>query len=139
MGTEAPTPLRLWAMTAALSVIAALLGYLGFAGYLAGQPDFTGAGVADRLYYTLQLFLLDPTPLNGPPYGVLLSIAMYLAPFTTVLAVLQAISLAFRDRIAASALRRKKDHSIVVGAGPEAFVLARRLAATGTVVLVGSD
>lgn len=139
MGAEVPTPLRLWTLTAALSVIAALLGYLGFVSYLAGQSDFAGAGVADRLYYTLQLFLLDPTPLNGPPYGALLSIAMYLAPFTTVLAVLQAISLAFRDRIAAWALRRKKGHSMVVGAGAEAFVLARRLAASGMVVLVGSD
>jgi len=31
--------------------------------------------------------MLSPTPLGGPPYGPMLSIAMYLAPLTTGLAV----------------------------------------------------
>jgi Trk K+ transport system NAD-binding subunit len=68
----------------------------------------------------------------------MLSIAMYLAPVTTVLAVLQVISAVFRARLAAWALARKRDHSVVVGAGSPAFVLARRLAATRPTVLVGS-
>ena len=37
-----------------------------------------------------------------------------------------------------AALLRKRGHSVVVGAGPAAFVLARRLAATRPTVLVGS-
>jgi hypothetical protein len=68
----------------------------------------------------------------------MLSIAMYLAPLTTVLAVLQAVSAVFRARFAAWVLLRKRGHSVVVGAGPAAFVLARRLAATRPTVLVGS-
>jgi len=136
--TEVATPLRLWFLTAGLSAIAAVLGFLGFGDYLARRPEFAGAGPLDRLYYTLQLFLLDPTPLDGPPYGPVLSIAMYLAPLTTVLAVLQAVSAVFRAQFAAWALRRVRGHSVVVGAGPPAFVLALRLAETRPTVLVGS-
>src|SRR5689334_19771345 len=125
-------------VTAGLSVIAALLGYVSLTYYLNERPEYAGAEPFDRVYYTLQLFMLSPTPLGGPPYGAMLSIAMYLAPLTTVLAVLQAISAVFRARFAAWVLLRKRGHSIVVGAGPAAFVLARRLAATRPTVLVGS-
>jgi hypothetical protein len=125
-------------VTAGLSVVAALLGYVGFAHYLEQRPDFADTQPFDRVYYTLQLFVLDPTPLAGPPYGAMLSTAMYLAPLTTVLALLQAVSAVFRARFAAWVLLRKRGHSMVVGAGPAAFVLARRLAATRPTVLVGS-
>ena len=137
MDTDARPPLRLWMGTAALGLIAAVLGYLGYGFYLDGQPDFEDAGIADRIYYTLQLFLLDPTPLDAPPYGPLLSTAMYLAPLATVLAVLQAVSLAFREQIASWRLRRRRGHAVVVGAGPEAFALARQLG--GASVLIGSN
>ena len=138
VNTDAATPLRLWMATAGLSVIAALLGYVGLTYYLNERPEYAGAEPFDRLYYTLQLFILSPTPLGPPPYGPMLSIAMYLAPLTTVLAVLQAVSAVFRVRFAAWVLLRKRGHSVVVGAGPAAFVLARRLAETRPTVLVGS-
>lgn len=54
---------------------------------------------------------------------------------TTVLAVLQAVWAVFRARFAAWVLLRKRGHSVVVGAGPAALVLARRLAATRPKVL----
>jgi hypothetical protein len=136
--TPAKTPVRLWMVTAALSVIAALLGYVGFADYLDQRPQFAGAQPFDRIYYTLQLFVLSPTALSGPPYGPMLSIAMYLAPLTTFLAVLQAVLAVFRAQFAAWVLLRKRGHSIVIGAGSPAFVLASRLAATRPTVLVGS-
>jgi hypothetical protein len=125
-------------VTAALAVIAALLGYVGFIYYLDQRPQFADAHPFDLIYYTLQLFVLSPTALGGPPYGPLLSIAVYLAPLTTVLAVLQAVSAVFRARFAAWLLLRKREHSVVVGAGSPAFVLATRLAATRPTVLVGS-
>jgi hypothetical protein len=124
--------------TAGLSVTAALLGYVGLGQYIKGRPEFAGATLFDQVYYTLQLFVLDPTPLDGPPYGPLLSIAMYLAPLTTFLALLQAVSAVFRARFAAWVLLRKRGHAVVAGAGPAAFVLATRLAATRPTVLVGS-
>jgi Trk K+ transport system NAD-binding subunit len=136
--TPAERPIRLWMVTAGLCAVAAVLGYVGFADYLKGQPEFAGAGVFDRVYYTGQLFLLSSTPLNDPPYGPMLSIAMYLAPLATVLAVLEAISAVFRARLAAWMLLRERGHSVVVGSGLAAFVLARRLAETRPTVLVGS-
>jgi hypothetical protein len=138
VNTPAETPVRLWMVTAGLSVIAAVLGYVGFAYYLNVRPQFADAGPFDQIYYTLQLFVLSPTALTGPPYGPMLTIAMYLAPLTTVLAVLQAVSAVFRARFAAWVLLRKREHSVVVGAGSPAFVLATRLAATRPTVLVGS-
>jgi hypothetical protein len=109
VNTDAATPLRLWMVTAGLSVIAALLGYVGLTYCLNERPENAGAEPFDRVYYTLQLFILSPTPLGGPPYGPMLSIAMYLAPLTTVLAVLQAVSAVFRARFAAWVLLRKRD------------------------------
>lgn len=138
MNTPAEMRLRLWMVTAGLSVTAAVLGYAGFAQYLGARSQFADGGPFDRIYYTLQLFVLSPTALGAPPYGPMLSIAMYLAPLTTVLAVLQVISAVFRARLAAWALARKREHAVVVGAGAPAFVLARRLAATRPTVLMGS-
>jgi hypothetical protein len=138
VNSPAETPVRLWMVTAGLSVIAFVLGYAGFTRYLGQQPDFAGATAVDHVYYTLQLFVLDSTPLDGPPYGPMLSVAMYLAPLTTGLALLQAVSAVFRARFAAWVLLRKRGHSVVVGGGTAAFVLARRLAATRPTVLVGS-
>jgi hypothetical protein len=60
-------------VTAGLSVIAALLGYVGLTYYLNERPEYAGAEPFDRVYYTLQLFILSPTPLGGPPYGPMLS------------------------------------------------------------------
>jgi hypothetical protein len=125
-------------VTAGLSVMAFVLGYVGFGVYLDKQPEFADATASDQVYYTLQLFLLSPTPLNGPPYGAMLTIAMYLAPLATVLAVLEAVSAVFRARFAAWMLLRERGHSVVVGSGAAAFVLARRLAETRPTVLVGS-
>ena len=140
MSTGTPESLRSGLITGALSLIVGTIGYLGLSSYLDKQPEFADAGFWPRLYYTIQLFVLDSTPLSGPPYGVLLTIAMFVAPLVTVLAVLQAVSAAFRAWWAAWLLTRAHGHSVVVGSGLAAFVLAQRLAAAEKekVVLVGS-
>lgn len=139
METDARPPMILWILTALLSLLAGVLGYLGYGEYLPTQQGFEQVSPTDQVYYTLQLFLLDPTPLGSPPYGHTLTAAMYLAPLATVLAVLQAVSLVFREQIAAWRLRHRRGHAVVVGSGAEAFVLARQLARTGRTVLVGSE
>jgi hypothetical protein len=60
VNTDAAPPLRLWMVTAGLSVIAALLGYVGLTYYLNERPEYAGAEPFDRVYYTLQLFILSP-------------------------------------------------------------------------------
>ena len=49
MNTDAATPLRLWMVTAGLSVIAALLGYVGLTYYLNERPEYAGAEPFDRV------------------------------------------------------------------------------------------
>ena len=56
-----------------------------------------------------------------------------------MLAVLQSVSAVFRARFIAWTLRHRTGHTVVVGAGPEAYALARRQAETATTVLIGSD
>ena len=153
MSTGTPGTLRLWAATAAVSVAALVLGLVGYHGYVgspaAAGPAFAASGPFDLLYYTLQLFVLGASPFGGPPYGVPLSLAMYLAPLATVLAVVATVSAAFRERLAAWRVSRRTGHDVVVGRTPEAFALAQRLAASTrnagtrdgkrTVVLLGTD
>lgn len=128
MGAEGRESAALWAVTLVLAVVAAVLGYAGLDTYLPGTEDYAGAGVAERLYFTAQMFVLSSTAVGKPPYGAALTAALFLAPFTTVLAVLQAMSAVFRARFVAWRLRRSRGHTLVIGAGPAAFVLAQRLA-----------
>ena len=146
MSAEGPGSARLWLVTLALAVTAVVLGLTGLAGYLP-DTEYAAAGFWDRLYYTAQMFVMGPTPVEGPPYNVPLRLALFLAPFTTVLAVLQTISTVFRSQLLAWRLRHARGHAVVVGSGPEAFVLAQKLADEPTgrgwwrraTVLVGSD
>jgi hypothetical protein len=118
----------LWTVTLTLAVVAAVLGYVGLQLYLQPPLDYADAGPFERAYYTAQMFVLSSSAVTDPPYNPPLLVALFLAPFTTVLAVLQAVSAVFRARYHAWRLRRARGHTIVVGAGPAAFVLAQRLA-----------
>ena len=121
---------RWWAIgTGVLAVIATVTGWIGYGSYLKGQPGFGSANFFDRLFYTFQLFVLGPAPFGGPPYGWWLSIASFLAPLTTVVAVVQTVSSAFRSSWEAWTLRRAHGHDVVVGRTPEAFALAQVLGA----------
>lgn len=133
-----PGSARLWGLTLGLAVTAALLGYFGLDDYLAGQ-GLGAAGFWERAYYTAQMFVLGSVPVENPPFNANLRAALLLAPLTTVLAVLQAVSTVFRAQYVAWRLRHTRGHAVVVGSGPAAFVLAQRLAGTGPTVLVGSD
>ena len=133
MSTERPASLRLWAATAVVSAIALLLGVPGYAWYLGptgtgAHSEFANARFFDLLYYTFQLFVFGPSPFGGAPYGWALSTATYLAPFATVLAVVAAVSSTFRERLLAWRVSRWTGHTVVVGATPEAVLLAQRLA-----------
>jgi len=133
----------LWTVTLTLAVVAAVLGYVGLQLYLQPPLDYADAGPFERAYYTAQMFVLSSSAVTDPPYNPPLLVALFLAPFTTVLAVLQAVSAVFRARYHAWRLRRARGHTIVVGAGPAAFVLAQRLAERRSrwkpIVLVGTD
>jgi len=140
VSAEGRVSARLWFVTLALFVIAAVCGYFGLRWYLANDADYAGARPWDLLYYTAQMFVLSSSPVAKLPYNPLLSVALFLAPLTTVLAVLQTVAAVFRERIIARRLRRSRGHCVVVGTGAAPFVLAQRLAGKRQpTVLVGSD
>jgi RyR domain/TrkA-N domain len=126
---------RWWAIaTGVLAVVATVVGWVGFARYLGpsgtgSASEFAPARFFDLLFYSFQLFVLGPSPFGGPPYGWWLSIASFLAPLTTVMAVVQAVSAASRSSWEAWKLRHAYGHDVVVGRTPEAFALAQKLAA----------
>jgi voltage-gated potassium channel Kch len=115
--------------------LAYILGYLG---YRAVHDN--AYSPSDALYWSLALFVLHlgPTP-GGVPLA--LNIARFLAAAVAAYAVVATVALVLRDRwegwlIAGFA----RDHTIVMGSGPEACVLIEALrAAKERVVAIASD
>lgn len=130
----------LWTVTLLLAAAAFTLGYVGFEDYLHGQDAFRAATPFDKIYYTVQLFVIDPAPFTTiGPYPFTLEFARFLAPVTTILAVVQALAFLVGDWLRGVIFRRSPGHTVVVGDGPAAGVLAQRLVREKqVVVLIGS-
>src|SRR5580692_9484926 len=136
-------PLARFAGALVVVLLPLVLGYIGLHQYLS-QPAAAAAyghGWADTAFYDLQLPVLAAAPVEGAgPYPVPLGIARLLAPAVAGLATLGTLRLLLaeqRRRWSAATARR---HAVVVGDGPVAIELARRLRAEmRTVVLVGSS
>ncbi|HEX2299608.1 MAG TPA: NAD-binding protein [Pseudonocardiaceae bacterium] len=141
MGTRSTAAtLRLWLFVAAAAVLAAVLGAVGFAGYLPTQPEFAAATPADIAYYTAQLFVLDPTPFDAPHrYPLSLEIARFLAPATTIFALVETVRVLLWDRVRRWSAAHAKGHIVVTGDDPVALMLAKRFAAEGERVVLVSD
>ena len=95
-----------------------VLGYLGFAELLPAHPDVDQRPI-DLVYYSLQLFVLGPNPLQvvHPPYPMILEIARFSAPAATVYALIEATRMLFSvelSRWKARTSRGKSDRSHVV-------------------------
>lgn len=143
MGARSAATTLQWGLIVAAALVAAVFGFAGFLQYVQDLPDsseFAGATRADIAYYTAQLFVLDPAPLGEPgPYPVLLQIARFLAPATTIVAVVRTVLVLVRDRARQWAAARAKGHVIVAGNDPVALMLARRFAADRQRVVLMSD
>ncbi|MGH3992371.1 MAG: NAD-binding protein, partial [Pseudonocardiaceae bacterium] len=138
-GAESAVVLRVGFGLVALAAI--VLGLVGFASYQPPPNDPNPVGsTADAIYYTLQLFVLDPAPLDtGGPYPVTLEIARFLAPAATLFALAEALRVLLREQLWRWLARSQRDHAVVCGEGPAAALLVRRLAARGAVVLVNGQ
>ncbi|MEM9656375.1 MAG: NAD-binding protein, partial [Actinomycetota bacterium] len=103
--------------------------------YIDGLPSsstYASATPMDVLYYSLQLFVLAAEPLDSTgTYPVPLEVARLLAPFTTILALVEGLVALLRDRVVAFRISSLSGHTIVTGATPEARLLASRLAKCG--------
>ncbi|MBG0817570.1 RyR domain-containing protein [Planomonospora sp. ID82291] len=108
-----------------------VLGYLGMRAHLSSHTEFTRSPW-DLLYYTLQLFVLDPTPIDGtsaiPP---MLQFARFAAPVVTIYALVETTRLLLSAEIQRIRARRSRRHAVVCGDGPAAHALTARLHGAG--------
>ncbi|MTD55225.1 RyR domain-containing protein [Amycolatopsis pithecellobii] len=123
---------------AVLVVVALVLGYLGLAEYLAGNPQYAHRPI-DLVYYDLQLFVINSAPVsNGGPYPWPLEVSRFLTPAVTAYAVIEAARLLFATELARLRARRRARHIIVCGDSDAAKTLAGNLRAHHKVVHIDS-
>ena len=120
-----------WRGSAFLVVyLAAIVGMAMGAG--ASERDIVGAGLAEKAYYALGLFVLGGldigTPVGGPTAARgLLWIAYFLAPIITASAIVEAV-VRLVDPMTLR-VRRFSDHVILGGAGRLTLLYVRKLRA----------
>ena len=110
-----------------------ILGYVGFAQYLAGLGQTRSPG--DLLYRTIQLFVLESGAVEGPP-GWELELARFLAPAVAAYTAVQALALLFYERFQLLRLRFARGHVVICGLGYKGLVLARGFRERGDRVVV---
>jgi hypothetical protein len=127
-------PALRWTALALLTVVALVLGYVGFERLPAGdQWSFW-----DSLHRSVQLFVLESGGVE-PPVPWQLEIARFLAPAVTVAAAALALIALFREQARLLRVRLAyRGHAVVAGLGAKGTALARRLDEEG-VPLVGVD
>ncbi|GIM90315.1 RyR domain-containing protein [Paractinoplanes toevensis] len=109
---------------ALVAVGAVVCGMIGFHDYLHGKPLY-GSGPLDLLYYSLQLFVLDASPLqNAVGLPLLLQIARFAAPIVTVYLIILATQALILGSLQQARINVMRGHSILCGP----HELTRRLA-----------
>jgi voltage-gated potassium channel Kch len=105
-----------------VAVVAFVLGLIGFAQLLQEdspylQPDAVYAsGPLDLVYYSLQLFVLDPAPLQAATdLPLALEIARFAAPAVTIYLVFLAVQALLAQRVLQARIRLTRGHSILCG------------------------
>ena len=130
------TRIRLFFML--LGLASMVLGYIGLELLLHAQgPHARAAYSSNLLYYDVQLFLVQSSPLSqvgAVPWQ--LQIARFSAPTAALYAFFEFSAAVFAGGIRQSRLRWMRGHAIVCGSNRTATVLARRLRAGGTRVVV---
>ena len=125
-----------------LGLVSVVLGYIGLSRYLG--PEILGGSrpvgddsAGNLVYYDIELFLLQSTPLaNGGPVPWQLEIARFSAPGVALYTLTELGAALFATRIHRFRLRRARGHTVVCGSTRTAKVLAARLRAGGSRVIV---
>ena len=127
-----------WPLAGALTALAVVLGYVGFARYydLLGQHG----SPLDYLYLSLQLFPLQSGAV-APPIPRALEVARFLAPALTVFMAVAALLAVFSENIEGLRLRRfLSGHVVICGLGARGLELTEQFLRRGdTVVVVECD
>ena len=122
-----------WLFLLVLAVSSWVLGYLGFQAYFA--RTHTSKSFWDISYLTLQLFSVESGAVAGP-VPRLLGIARFTAPLVTLLAVLKALAIVFREQQQAVRLMLARNHAIVCGLNRRSLDLVRDFRRLGWRVVV---
>jgi hypothetical protein len=123
----------------AVGLVSVILGYAGLDRYLhsPGPPQSYSHSSNDLVYFDLELFLLQCTPLAlGGPYPWQLSVARFSAPSVALYAVAEIVVALSARRVHRAWLRRSRGHAVVFGTTRIASVVVERLRARGVRVLV---
>lgn len=125
-----------------LGVASLILGYVGLHRYidvqtLLRQRPPHDDSPSNLVYYDAELFLLQSTPLqSGGPVPWPLQISRFSAPSVALYTIAELGAALFATRIRRAMLRRARGHTVVCGSTRAAKVLAARLRAAGSRVLV---
>lgn len=119
-----------------LPIGAAAFALVAFVLAVVGLAIDAGAPTVDVFYRAMQLFALESSVTPGNPVH---EVARFLAPLSTVTAVLVGLRALLGDELRRRRIARTTGHAIVCGDDDAALALARNLRADGrAVVLVGS-
>lgn len=107
-----------------------LLGYVGFSQH----ATLGDTGPLDRLYLTLQLFILSWSP-EGP-VPVTLQVARFAAPVVAVLGAAAILRALVAGQLGVLQARFMHGHTVICGAGRKGSALAAELSRSGSRVVV---
>ena len=125
-----------------LGLASLILGYIGLHRYvdaqiLLGQRPVHDDEPSNLVYYDAELFLLQSTPLSdGGAVPWQLQVSRFSAPSVALYTIVELGAALFATRIRRARLRRARGPTVVCGSTRAAKVLAARLRATGSRVLV---
>ncbi|GIF25105.1 hypothetical protein Ate02nite_78350 [Paractinoplanes tereljensis] len=113
---------------------------VGFHAYLKDFPQY-GSSFLDLGYYSLQLFVLDASPLqNADGLPLLLQIARFAAPIVTVYLIILATQALLLGRLQQARIAVMRRHSILCGPPELTRRLAEQISAEkGKVVVISPD
>jgi hypothetical protein len=133
-----------WSTRLAFTVLAVAAFVLGVVGYGQFLPDHLeyGQGSLDRVYYSLQLFVLDAAPLQTSAHlPMALQVGRFAAPAVTGYLIFLAIQALAAQRLMQARIRLTRRHSILCGPQDTVRQLAEQIhgESGGKVVVVSSQ
>lgn len=121
----------------AVGIVSLILGYVGLDRYLHLPGQTYSHTPSDLVYFDLELFLVQATPLAaGGPFPWQLSVARFSAPSVLLYALAEIVVALSARRLHRAWLRRSRGHAVVFGTTRVASVVVERLRARGVRVLV---
>lgn len=126
------------ALFGAVVVVVVCLGWFGFGEYFESQGGDTGS--LNRVYAVLTLFVARGL-LSSGDVPLELEIAQLLAPLLSGYAALRAVRQFVSDPLRSRRARKRRGHTVVIGAGETGMMLLRHVSAEshGPVVVLESD